>query len=264
MKRPAKIILIVVGVLVLVTILFLGFLGYIPGLSNLLGANKPRDLGIRYTKADFDFARAKSQIEYTILPANTPDNLSIQSSGTRPVNTSWDSKEISSLLNDRPWKYWPMKNVQLKINNDGTLEMSGNLIRDRLKGCGAGIGAPAVVADKAATLLPASPAFYIKAKPTLVDNKVGAFDIQSVTLGKMPISPNILLSHLDPNYIESAIAVDGVTSELGKYSGKKGAIVNFINNRLTQITGFYAKSAYFKNGKLFFDGNLSEKEMTVR
>jgi hypothetical protein len=261
MKKSTKIVLGVLLVIVLAIVLFLGFLGYIPGLSGLLGAHKPRDLGVTYTKADFNAARGKSQVEYAALPSSTPAESSIVRSGSRPVTTSWNSAEMTSLLNDRPWKYWPIKSVQLKINNDGTAEMSGIVMKDKLGGYAAAIGVPSKVADRAVSLLPSNAAFYVKAKTSLTNNQVSDFDIQSVQLGRMSIPTNLLLS--EARLVQSALAADTITSELSKYSGKKAAIVNFINGRLGKITGFFAKRAYFSEGKLNFDGTLSETEAMV-
>lgn len=262
MKTFLKVLLGIVIGIVLVAVLALGYLGYIPGLSDVMGANKPRDLGVTYTQADKDAARAKSQIEYTTLPANETGK-SIQYSGVRPVNNSWSSAEMTALMNNRPWKYWPIKNVQLKINSDGTAELSGIVMRDKLQGYGAGIGAPAEVADTIVKFLPPAPAFYLKGKAALTNNNVSTFDIQSAQLGKVSIPTSTLLSFGKFNLASHALAND-IAGELNKYSGKKEAVVNFINERLSAVSGFFTKSAHFQDGKLFFDGTLPEKELTVR
>jgi len=261
MKTGLKILLGIVIFIILAIIFVLAYFGYVPGLSSLLGADKPRDLGITYTEADHTSARAKSQVVYEELPANTPVESSIVRSGSRPITASWTSSEMTSLMNNRPWKYWPIKNVQLKINNDGTAELSGVVVREKLKSYAVAIGVPKNVADIGISLLPSSAVFYVKAKTSLTGNKVSDFDIQSVSLGKMPIPTGILLSSVK---IINHTYAETLTGELSKYSGKRAAIVNFINSRLSQITGFFAKRAYFSDGKLNFDGTLSEKEATVR
>lgn len=252
------------GILIVLAIIYVltGF-GYMPGLSKVLGTQKPKDLGITYTAENKTSAREKSQLVYLELPANTSIEQSIVRSGSRPVTTSWDSAEMTALMNDRPWRYWPIKEVQLRIDDDGTAELSGVVIKEKLKNYAVAIGVPREVAKGILSLLPANSAFYVKAKTSLAENKVKDFDIQAVSYGKISIPVNLLLSRSSNDYVDSAVAVDEV-SELSKYSGKKAAIINFINDRLSQITGFYAKSAYFKDGKLNFDGTLSETEATVR
>ena len=262
MTKPVKVTIVLVVCLVLAALVFFGLLGYIPGLSSLLGATKPRDLGVTYTEADFAAARSKSQLEYAALPSETPPDQSVQRSGSRPVTASWSSAEMTSLMNDRPWRYWPLKDTQLKINDDGTAELAGVVVREKLKGYAAAIGVPQAVTDKVVSLLPANAAFYVKAKTSLTDNQVSDFDIQSVYLGRMPIPVDTLMS-FRPSLVGRAFA-QGIAGELAKYSGKKAAVVGFINDRLSKITGFYAKRAYFADGELRFDGTLSEKESTVR
>jgi len=263
MKKSGKVFLSVLLLLVLIVVVFLGLSGYVPGLSNILGANKPRNLGIVFSDTDRISAREKSKLVYEALPETTPITQSIQRSGSRPVNNSWSSSEVTALLNNRPYRYWPVKNVQLKINNDGSAELSGILVISKIKGFAAGIGAPPIVAEMMEKYLPPDPAFYIKAKTALSENKVSEFEIQSAYMNKISIPVSTLLSLVKPNFIPSVYAED-VTSILSKYSGKKQAVIDFINERLARINGFNAKKAYFKDGKLYFDGNLSEKEAVVQ
>jgi len=37
---------IAIGALVIIAVLVLGYLGFVPGVSNIFGSNKPRDLGV--------------------------------------------------------------------------------------------------------------------------------------------------------------------------------------------------------------------------
>ena len=262
-----KKIFIMISLIVAVVYLFIASsLGYIPGVSKWLGTDKPKDLGIRYTDADRASARAKSQLVYLELPEGTPVEESIVRMGSRPITTSWSSPEMTALLNDRPWRYWPIKNVQLRINNDGTAELSGIVNKEKFGNYAAAIGIPSTIAKAAATFMPANLAFYVKAKTSLENNMVKDFDIQSVTYGRIIIPPSMILSYNYNKIISSANAASPTDafSSVVKYNTKKESIVSFINDRLSQITGFYAKSAYFKDGKLNFDGTLSETEATVR
>lgn len=263
MKKVLLFLLILFLLFILGVVFVFGYLGYIPGLSKLLGAETPRDLGVKYTEEDRTAARAKSKVEYTILPETTAITKSYQLIGTRKITASWNSQEMTALMNNRPWKYWPIKDVQLKVNDDGTAEMSGVVIKDKLIGYGQAIGVPEEVITTVVNFLPPTPTFYLKAKTSLEENKVKDFEIQSVYLGKMPLPVDTLMSLLDRKVVSPAYAANPV-SELSKYQGKREAIINFINDKLASLTGFYAKKAYFDDGKLQFDGNLSEKMATVR
>ena len=170
---------------------------------------------------------------------------------------------MTALMNNRPWKYWPIKDVQIKFNADGTAELSGVVIKDKLIGYAQAIGVPQEVVSTVVSFLPPTPTFYLKGKASLEENKVKDFEPQAVYLGKMPLPVDTLMAILDDRGFNPTYAADPI-SELSKYQGKREAIISFINDKLASLTGFYAKEAYFGDGKLYFDGNLSEKEATVR
>lgn len=260
MKTSKKVGLGILIVIILVPVIFFALAGYIPGLSALFGATKPRDLGVKYTEEDKNSAITKSGATYDTLDASTSDDMSIQFSGSHETATSWNSAEMTALLNDRPWKYWPISDVQLKINPDNTVEMSGVVNAEKLRGYGAGIGVPQAVIDRV-SLLPASAAFYLKGSGSLSENQVASFDITSAQLGRLSIPTGVLLSY--QRVIDHAYAED-VVSELNKYSGKKGAIVDFINEKLGWVSGFFAKKAIFSDENLEFEGSIPDKELTTR
>lgn len=263
MKKSGKVWIGLLVVLILIILSMLGYLGFIPGLSSLMGVNKPKNLGILFSDSDLKSARAKSQISYGALPDTTPIEQSIQRSGKRAASISFTSEELTALLNNRPWKYWPIKDAQLKINQDGSAELSCLVIKEKLKGFAIANGIPPKAVDMGLKLIPEDPAVYVKASTALTDNHVSQFDIQSLTLGRIPLPVNKLLAIAIPKIFTTVYAEDTISS-LSKYSGKKQIIINFINERINLIPGFYAKKAYFKEGKLFFDGTLSEREATVR
>jgi hypothetical protein len=261
MKIFGKILLVLLLLIILVPVFILGFLGYIPGLSSILGADKPRDLGIKFSETDKTSARAKSQIVYETLPSETPPEKSIQRSGTRSVNFEFSSAEASSLMNNRPWKYWPYEHVQVRFNADGSAEVSGNLIKDRLPGYAAAIGVPKEVLDVAVKFLPPHPVFYLKMAASLKDNKVDVFTPQAFHIGKISLPVSVFLSFVPPQIIPTVFAADGdLTSELAKVNNKRALIIDYINNRLGKLGGFFANRAYFADNKLHFDGSLSQTE----
>lgn len=260
MKTSTKVWLVILVVIILVPVIFFALAGYIPGLSALFGTTKPRDLGVTYTEEDKNSAIKKSGATYGELPSSTADNSSIQFVGSHEINTSWSSAEVTALLNQRPWKYWPISKVQLRINQDNTVEMSGVVNAEKLRGYGAGIGVPSVVVDRV-SLLPSEAAFYLKGSGSLTENKVSSFDISSAQLGRLTIPTSVLLSY--QGIIDRAYAED-VVSELSKYSGKKGYVVDFINEKLAWVRGFFAKRAEFKNGTLEFEGSVPDEELTAR
>ena len=246
-------------------VLALGYFGLIPGLSSVLGADKPRDLGIRYTEADRTSARAKSQIVYATLPESTPPEQSRVFSGSRPVSATFSSAEITSLLNNRPWRYYPYKNMQIKFNGDGSAEVSGMLDKSKVPGYCAAIGIPKEAANFAMKFLPPNPVFYVKGRAALTNNKLSLFEPEAFELGRIPMPVSAFLALSGPKLVSSAFAAssDDMLTELSKVSNKKALIMNYINSRMASFEGFFAKSAYFAEDKLVFDGTLSKQEATV-
>lgn len=267
MKSVVSFLLGIIILLVLVTLLTAGYLGLVPGLSKIMGSNKPRDLGVQFSEADKTSGRAKSQIVYDTLPENTPTAQSIQRFGKREVNTEFSSAEITALMNNRPWKYWPYADVQVKFNADGSAEISGILLKDRLAGYGAAIGLPQAAVDFAQKFLPANPVFYVKGKAALANNAVSVFEPQDFELGRVPLPVSVFLSYF-PNILSvdevQAAESNDMVSQLSQIKNKRELIINYINSRLSQINGFYAREAKFGNNKLVYNGTLPERESTVR
>jgi len=54
-------------VIIIVIVLGLGYLGFVPRVSKMLGSDKPRDLGIRYTEADLNSIISKNGVQRIVL-----------------------------------------------------------------------------------------------------------------------------------------------------------------------------------------------------
>jgi hypothetical protein len=253
--------LILLVIVILIPVIFLGFMGFVPGLSTILGTDKPRDLGIKYTPEDLKSARAKSQIEYNVLP-DSPDPLQTRKfSGKRDVTAEFTSAEITASLNNRPWKLWPYKDIQIKFNADGSGEISGVVVKSKVPDYATVIGAPKEALSFVMNYLPANPVFYVKMKATLENNKVGVFEPQNFEIGRIPMPLNLFLSMGGFELVQSAYAQSpsDMSQDLSKVQNKRQLIIDFINTRLSSDFGeFFAKKAYFGDNKLFFDGTLTE------
>lgn len=256
-----KLIILILLIIVLAPVVVLGMTGLVPGLSSLLGTDKPRDLGIMYSPADLQSCRSKSQLQYETLDTIDPAG-SRQFSGARQVTAEFSSAEITATLNNQPWTYWPYRNIQVKFNADGSGEVSGTLLKDRVPGYAAAIGIPSQAVDFVMKFFPANPVFYVKGKAALAENQVAVFEPQAFAIGRISLPVDRFLALRGPDLIAPAYALDigGMIGELGKVQDKKGLIVGYINGRLSSAFGsFYAKSAYFADDKLVFDGTLTEE-----
>jgi hypothetical protein len=269
MKLIGRLFLIVFLFSIAAIIFGLGYIGYIPAIANFLGTNKPRDLGIRFTEKDRVEAHTKSGIQYGTLPASTSDELSIQRFGKHNVDTSWTSAQASALMNNRPWKYWPYKDVQVKFNADGSAEVSGGLNKTVVPSYATAIGIPKMAVEFAMKLLPPTPIFYLKMKASLKDNKIEVFEPQAFQLNRIPLPVDKFLAFNKQIFqlvkpVNAQLSIDMI-SNLAKVKNKKDLIIGYINDRLSGYSSFfYAKDARIEENKLIYKGTLADQEAMVR
>jgi hypothetical protein len=103
-----------------------GYLGFVPIVSNVLA--KQRDLGV---EIDHNYYSAVSEQLGIEMNLSDPDGVPSYE-GTVPLEESFSSEQASSIL--AGWetlydyiKYVPFEDVQIKIHEDGTAEMSAIL-----------------------------------------------------------------------------------------------------------------------------------------
>ena len=192
---------LVVGlaVTVIVVVLVLGYFGFVPGLSEALGANTPKDLGVRPTSADLQSANAKLGVTYSTLPAEAQGKTSLVETGTHPIDVKLTSEEITALLNDHAskWKYYPIDHIQVRINADNTVEVSGVLRVDRWKGYADAIELPESARSQVRPYLAyvtTNPSIYLKG--TLSIHSPPQVTIQEAQVGRIVLSQSQVDSFL--------------------------------------------------------------------
>jgi hypothetical protein len=213
----------VVGSLVLVFIvipvLVLGYLGFVPGLSGLMGATKPKDLGVRYSQADFTSYQQKTGrqfLDFANAPANPlkPGKKTIFAD-PQPQNTATTQEEITAAINLVGWSDMPITNAQVRFG-DGTVEMSGNIDLDQVSNFVSfigGVGYSQTDIDKALSWgkrLAGNPPIYIRASAA-VTNNVLAMQVQQVQIGRFnaPLdTANTVLSTGTINALKNTYGLD--------------------------------------------------------
>lgn len=226
--------------IIVVVVFFAGLAGFVPGLSTVMGTNKPKDLGVKITPEDSIKAQEKSRVTLVELPQGTSIADSYVLEGKRDIKFSFDSVEATAIINNRPWKYYPFSNLQLLINLNDTIEITGmanmSLITDYAKALGYATG------DVEKALLEyhipkINMPFYAKGTASIIDNKV-SFNVTSLEAGRIPVSSKIL-------------------------SSNKDRIESFVQDVVNKQKGFYAQKLIVENGSIVFEGTLPEKESVV-
>ena len=132
-----------------------------------------------------------------------------------------------------------MINCQLKINPDNTVEFSGTLIIDRLKGYETALN----LGDMSAILdflkyLPGDPAFYAKGTVEIENGQVVNTDITEFKLG------NITLTNQVQDNLQS--------------------IINSVYSEIAAYPGFSITTLKFSNGDVQFKGTLPDSARTIQ
>lgn len=195
-----KISLTVVTVLLLLPILFLGWLGFVPGLSDLLGATKPRNLGVQYTEADYKSYLVKTDItlqDFATAPANPekPGKFIVFANPKTFTDLSVTQEELTAAINEVDWLWMPVKNAQVRLSN-GVVEVSGNVntqyASEFIRFIG-GVGYSQSDVDTAvswAQKFAADAPVYIKATAS-VENDQLAFQLDEILIGRFNIPMDI-------------------------------------------------------------------------
>jgi hypothetical protein len=180
---------LVLGGIILVLAALLAYSGFCPGLSHLIGSDRQRDLGMTYTADDLKSGEWKIGARQEELTGDLSPAESIQYRGQKSINTALTAAEATALLNSMKWRYSPVKSVQVKFNPDGTFQMSGLLLLDRLGNYEAAVGknpdqftALLGIMKSAGNEIP----FYLSGKLSIKDNAVDS-RIDSAELGRMPL-----------------------------------------------------------------------------
>lgn len=194
MIKAFKRLIWTVGFILAAIVLLLGYLGFIPGLSNLFGSNTPRDLQAAYTPADLASGQAK--LDQEILAGESAPSLrTIQNGGTSDVNTRLTNKEFAAHLE----AIHPVKDLQVVFHDDGSFETSGRIDKGRITKFIQLLGYTNVsevdVLKTVNKYLPGSPSFYLKGKGAIADG-VPTMTLDEAKIGRIPASTSGLAKAL--------------------------------------------------------------------
>jgi hypothetical protein len=233
-----KLLVLLILLVLIGGVLVLGYLGFIPVLSSVMGSDKPRDLGIKYTQQQYSDYITRANEQVTTVRGNvTPEN-SISYSGKVDLKQSFTPEEISARLDYSKWKYMPVTNTQLRINPDGSVEFSGTVLSDRIYGFVAREGAGQYSAADVkkgldyVKLLGKNFPVYAKFKASINNNQLTE-SVEKIEVGRLSL----------PLKVVNADSV--ITSVSQTIMGR--------------VPNFYAKSVTFTDGKMNFEGSVPEK-----
>ena len=190
-----KIATAILAVLVIL-VLILGYYGFVPGVSNIMGSNNPRNLGVSYTDSDLNSANTKTMIIINELSDTVPDSDSIAFSQIQETSNTLTSSEVTALMNyhSDEWRNYPVEKIQVRIGSSGDVELSCVIRKDRLKGFADAMGYPEDIRAQVRpyiNLVPVNPALYLEGSVE-VDNGVVYLSLSKAELGRLSLPANYL------------------------------------------------------------------------
>lgn len=235
-------LLIGVGAVFVVLLLLCGglyfiFNGTINLVPKLLGTGEPDDLGITYTQQDLDNAEKQFNFETKQVNDSTKSPTFMTFEGSQTMNTSYDSKAISALLNNRKYAYSPVKNMQVRINEDDTVEWSGVINTENvpvfMSALGKGNYDFKEIEEKYS--IPAELSFYVKGTASVTNNKV-SMDTSEVKLGNFTVPQSII-------------------------TGNRATFESFAEEMLGSIPNLYIEEMKIEDGKMNLKGTMPQNSV---
>jgi hypothetical protein len=237
-------ILAVVAVLILIPVFIAGWLGFVPGLSNILGANNPRDLGVVYTEADYNSYLEKTGadfIDFSEAPVNpnNPDKKVIFADPKTVTNQEFTQEELTAAINSVGWAWMPLKNAQVKFTDD-TVEVSGNLNIENIDKFIAFIGGVGYSNEDVDTAiswgkrLVGEAPVYIKANASVVNDQL-TFNLQEAQIGRYTL----------PSDISSKVLSTGTTNAVVRADDFEATLAQPVDGALL-FSGTYPTTVYVR------------------
>ena len=235
-----KKVTIIVSCIVLLLIFGLGYTGLVPGISSVLGTDKPKNLGVTYPTGMPEIMVQKAGPAMEKLPLSNSPIGSIRFSGSKSVIYTFNSQEITALVNYKFWKYNPFSDVQVKIHDDGTVETSGrvnmSLVLSAIEAHGFQVGDVRAAMKKYMIPEISMPA-YVSFKGDVIDNKID-LTVLSAKAGNISIPNNVIQENQE-------------------------RLTSALESLADAHNGFYIKKLQFGAGTIQFDGRVPEKEEAV-
>jgi hypothetical protein len=169
------------------------------------------------------------------------EGKTVQFTGQRPLTVARTSEQLTALANSsdlKAWKYYPVQNVQIRINNDGSVDSSGRIASDRLLAALSRPGLDMTTEERGlmtdyGQMLKGNPAFYMKFTGGVTNNKV------NVNFSKAEIGP-----------------IAAPSDAMGEVNNH---VASLIMRKMVKVPGLSIKSLTFQSGKMNFDGTVPDK-----
>ncbi len=237
MKKIFLFILIIILLLATGVTLAAGYVGLVPGLSNVMV--KQRDLGIEPDTQQVVEINSQLGHEVQLSSESMPYLGQPHYEGTTEIAASFSEQQVTSVLDSwaRNWAITPFSHPQVKINPDGTAEASFILKIQPAIALAKQLGysdEQIATASKYATFIQGDLPVYAAGVVSVIDNQV------SLTMPQLQIG-NVSV----PTDITSQVV---------------GAVEDAVERRMGQVTNLDVKKLDLNGGKLNIEGTVPQVE----
>jgi hypothetical protein len=121
-----KIVAVILCLCIVLTVIAATGVFYVPGFSEALGTNHPRDLGVRADTATFNALLARENVKLAGPASDFDLTANIRYGQAAPMDATVTSEELTSLMQATNNAKGPLKNMQVKLGSNNKLEMSAD------------------------------------------------------------------------------------------------------------------------------------------
>jgi len=231
MKKGLTVLIILAVVIVLVMVFLVIF-------SDKFGANKAKDLGVKFSDADLQSGRSQMGVTLEDL---TSEDKSLEFSGTKVITGTYTSEMITAMISAAKYKYYPLTNTQIKIAQDGTIEAAGNFNIDKAMKWSKDLGTNKTTlngAKIATSLISNNPSFYLSGKMTVKKNKIN-LNISKAKISRFNI-PKFYINRYQKN------------------------LAAFVEQRISNVPNMDLSSVEFGSGAMQLNGTYAEVEKSLK
>ena len=124
--KTKKIVAVILCLCIILSVVAATGVFYVPGFSEALGTNNPRDLGIKADPAKFDALLARENVKLNGPASNYDLTANIRYGQAAPMDATVTSEELTSMMQATNNAKGPLKNMQVKLGSNNQLEMSAD------------------------------------------------------------------------------------------------------------------------------------------
>jgi hypothetical protein len=122
-----KLIAVILVILIIISVIAATGIFYVPGFSEVMGTNKPRDLGVKADPAKFNALLARENVKLNGPISNYYLGSNVRWGNAVPMDVTMTNDELSSMMQATNNEKGPLKNVQLRLGENNQVEMSAQV-----------------------------------------------------------------------------------------------------------------------------------------